>query len=496
MAINSDLPFSKGGLEPSLGSLEGGMGEEASVQNITVQTAVAALADLNACSNALKSSPESSISGEEQEKQLKSEELRDACCAFIRDGFLLKASVNAKRIPLEPMKSQVLSKVCDACLAGGKLGMAESAANHMQDEQIKNEAFRDISIAYLAEQKLAEARRLAKQMTIEPMQSDLLGDIFYAYFSRGLLSEAFGLVKLLKDIPEELKPGLREFDLRKRIAHLCSIGNTAEYEHYENFIEKEANWPKEIAHGLKNAPDALKCKIAPHLDTLIQAFENTSTLFINPNIEKTAISIQNGELVILPSGYLGHAISMIFYNGYMVICDCGKAEGSQTFQVYKIDPKLVTTDVIEEIKIANNHSAKLLAISLEAIFETVSAEKLEAHPIYQVAPSVQTVGNCTFACMEGATLAALGLLSLDEENGMENTKSAVESLFVHLKLSKQEEYLESHLSPNEAIHFDSYLTVNALLNTFPSLMRSPEVDLSRFPRAQEELTHIAFLHGH
>lgn len=204
--------------------------------------------------------------------------------------------------------------------------------------------------------------------------------------------------------------------LAKNLAHVFSIEDHKQLNAgYESHFVEAANWPSQIAPHCPN----------PQLKA---ALEKTSEYIKSTNFQATLDSIQQRELTILPYGYLGHSTSLTFYDGLLIHCDRSKPN---TLRVYEIDPSLLTIMDLAELEFLQNEGTNTEANQfLDQLIEKIGLPPSERVAALEAkAPRKQSVGNCSYASIEGAIIASSALLNIDT------------AFLDSFKLSKTEEYL-------------------------------------------------------
>ncbi len=138
--------------------------------------------------------------------------------------------------------------------------------------------------------------------------------------------------------------------------------------------------------------------------------------------EELAETIRSGKLVILRSGWEGHAITLVFRDGYLVICNRGegndKGEGfrreSRTFFARKITLSEVTVELLEKIKAidASSSSEKGMRFFYRRLPRMLNAKSdvFCAKIKNKIAPKESKVGVCSYAAGKAALRAALALM--------------------------------------------------------------------------------------
>ncbi|MBI2743560.1 MAG: ankyrin repeat domain-containing protein [Chlamydiales bacterium] len=280
----------------------------------------------------------------------------------------------------------------------------------------------------------------------------------------------------------------------KRVALSNSIGNRAGAS-----IAYEAWFSQIFFHDFAETLRTAEIDARISLKEVSRAFSRASHRTLNP--VTTTAHIQRGELVIIPAGWHGHAISLVFYKGYLAVINRGEgSEDHSTAEFYKIDNRLMNQKLLANIvKMKETGSVKKgvklyyqdlpKALSPSSDGEIVR-DKLCLELSKEVALPSQEVGNCPQASAEGTIPAALALLgtvgnyrkSLEPE-----TLAAVMKTTHEITLKKRLDYLEAYLAAHtEESTVDTYLVKTAWAKIMSDLKRNP-VSLASYPLIKERL---------
>lgn len=143
------------------------------------------------------------------------------------------------------------------------------------------------------------------------------------------------------------------------------------------------------------------------------------------NIEKhkrRITKLLDGNPLILPVTFTGHAITLVKYWDWIVRCDrgeFGKKHGS-VILYYMRNPHALTKHFMTEILYKRQY-AESINVALP--------EFLELNKAWTLPLSLQSVGNCSWANVEAAVPALLFLLLLEDHNGKEIEKCQKEALY-------------------------------------------------------------------
>lgn len=122
-------------------------------------------------------------------------------------------------------------------------------------------------------------------------------------------------------------------------------------------------------------------------------------------------AIQNGELVVIETGWSGHVIILILFRGYLAICNRGQGRGTR---VYKIDLSRMTRELLTDI---NDMASETDVIVARDFFYKKLPKELNAsrdqicctlnHPQWH--QQSQQYGFCSFNSSEAALFISLAL---------------------------------------------------------------------------------------
>lgn len=224
-------------------------------------------------------------------------------------------------------------------------------------------------------------------------------------------------------------------------------------------------------------------------EELSRAFEKASH---ETNPDEVAKAAMKELLVILQAGWIEHHITLVFYGGYLAICNRGEGSRDKTIELYKIDARKVTPDLIKEIEKAHSLKAKEGA----AFFYGTLLKKLSAYEDRfckrvrdaTVSP-LQTVGNCPFAAPAAALVAAMGLLATVDRKYDDETLDDVRVVSRDILLDLRLNYLESYLVAHpEGGH--EYLVNESWKKMKKRLKRYP-ISLDSYPQIRKQLVEPA-----
>jgi ankyrin repeat protein len=228
---------------------------------------------------------------------------------------------------------------------------------------------------------------------------------------------------------------------------------------------------------------------------LLQAYEQASRV---RSPEVLAAQIRRGELVVIPAGWLGHAVTLIFYRGYYAICNRGEGvEGHSSAEFYRLNTQQITTQAISEIlRIHKNghrmEGRKYIYDTLPQKFAPKGDGRAEqdafCHEMRRkMASSLQTVGNCPFASSAGSVACSMALLANGKAHGKLTSETAhsikknCDLGIVILRLRYLESYLELHPDGENA-----YVAKESWKN-LKKLVKQNAISLDAYPEIRKRL---------
>lgn len=137
-------------------------------------------------------------------------------------------------------------------------------------------------------------------------------------------------------------------------------------------------------------------------------------------------AIQNNQLLLLPLGYETHYVSLGFYSGYMVICNRGggRKKGRKTFDVFRIDPKKFTLEILEALIYIRRYSSRKgftdfyydkLPNFLSPLSSSDPLKDEICLWVEELSPGPQKVRNCVWANVKDGLLAMDALMRFIEK---------------------------------------------------------------------------------
>lgn len=145
------------------------------------------------------------------------------------------------------------------------------------------------------------------------------------------------------------------------------------------------------------------CQIGEKLQVLSDAYGATDVY--GSDDEETVRKIQEGELCFVNTGWIGHAITLCFMDGYMAICNRGKGSDLEgTLRVFKIDPSRVTRELLSQIRakkgVSYEEGKRFLYVTLPDALG--GQQDIFSRSFNGVAPKLQKIPNCALASPKSA----------------------------------------------------------------------------------------------
>lgn len=166
----------------------------------------------------------------------------------------------------------------------------------------------------------------------------------------------------------------------------------------------------------------------PELSSVIPSYykeEMIEALELPRTEENVVSSVRSGALTILPCGFKGHTIYLVFGNGYMAICNGGEGRplDKNTIDVYKIDPEFFTEyeyQSLNEIMKDDSDNFRtyiyeLLPGALAPNGHVEGVKDAICTQLEQLSLTKQIVGNCAYDSGEKAITVAPALMTIDRD---------------------------------------------------------------------------------
>lgn len=185
---------------------------------------------------------------------------------------------------------------------------------------------------------------------------------------------------------------------------------------------------KKIAKGLENYLKQEKSLLtSPQIPIISQAYrdafyQNDSSAILN--------RIKSNELTIIPTGFNGHAVSVVFYKNYYCLCNRG-SESRRAVEIYEYDMNRLNVKQIDLIKSYYQRDRieykKLFFDDLPKQLSFLSSPLTHLLEEISVLPP-QLVGNCAWESAETSVLASLLLTKILDKSTDHPTEHALEGI--------------------------------------------------------------------
>jgi len=188
--------------------------------------------------------------------------------------------------------------------------------------------------------------------------------------------------------------------------------------------------------------------------------------------------IEAGEIVLLPTGWLGHAVNILFYQDYMIVCNSGqrhdlKPSGAMIYEISH--PENIDETLI--FNILNNHYQVEMEYGLHYT--------LGLNAVHLIEFPDQTFGNCAWysflPAIESILFLKLSEIGMDVRHARTMAHDYFEEWHDFHKAWVLEDYLQNHaegsfellidLFVREAVSVDIESTVRA--NTLLDVLSAP-----------------------
>lgn len=133
----------------------------------------------------------------------------------------------------------------------------------------------------------------------------------------------------------------------------------------------------------------------------------------------TMYSIWENKLTIIPCGFTGHCIFLIFYKNLLLICNRGTGSEAGKLRCYQINPAKIlpsTLKTISQLRPESKHRAVSIYYNALPAYLAEGSKPREITNIFSplLEPKKQKVGNCLAASAKLAIRGALAALAFKE----------------------------------------------------------------------------------
>lgn len=173
------------------------------------------------------------------------------------------------------------------------------------------------------------------------------------------------------------------------------------------------------------------------------AFAADWDLDLISRLEKIRDGELKDELVVIRTGWKTHAIVLVFYRGYLAICNRGP--GGPT-QVYKVDPSKITSELLNQInEIASQEKRPAIDFLYKTLPEALAGSQEDSicHALNHGDHLKPQIGGfCSYDSPEDALYTIFALQELLKGGDIQNAKSAYKWNTTYLRLEFLNRYLK------------------------------------------------------
>lgn len=167
--------------------------------------------------------------------------------------------------------------------------------------------------------------------------------------------------------------------------------------------------------------------------------------------------LEDDSAFVLDTGWIGHSIMTLFWRSYLIVCDPSGFGKMPTIKVHKIDPSLITQDVLDTIDWMHENAAheegiayftQDLPYELGTLSLGLSPQDQEVIEAFSaIAPSPIRMAICSFASLAIAidVLATVGEVSKRSDRNILSVTKRVSLDSQRLRTYMQGEFLFSYL---------------------------------------------------
>jgi hypothetical protein len=268
----------------------------------------------------------------------------------------------------------------------------------------------------------------------------------------------------LKNLPPD--PFADEFVLRKLMAHQIGVCIPSQLENHPVKLEG-ADSSIMLTILTSRCVEYTDSNFSSFKDDLTKAFNEAAT---KRPPEDLAAAIRSQNLVVIAAGWKEHAIALLFFDNYLLICNRGEGERprDQTVMRYHIDSSRMTPDLVQKIYSMKDHSCAegsrffYVLLQRKLAWQKLPKTSPQYANVWQFALPLSKYGFCSFDSAEQAFRCAAALLTIKSKS------QTLPSLHEDLE------------------HFFSYLQVMALVEWIDAHFDG-SVDFERFPEEKEAM---------
>ncbi len=190
--------------------------------------------------------------------------------------------------------------------------------------------------------------------------------------------------------------------------------------------------------------------------TLLDAFDRASRFYASEDLLE---HLHTRKLTILPAGWDGHAIDLVFYDKYMAVCNRGEGVLSKygTVAAFKIDPSRITKELIDRI---SQQDEVICAAATRFFYNTLPgllSEEAEIQDAVCLAlkntqpKQVSKGGICSLSCGKAAFRCAGSLMKIidgnlepkNHQNALQRVRTETKAWALFLRINTLQAYLDS-----------------------------------------------------
>lgn len=256
----------------------------------------------------------------------------------------------------------------------------------------------------------------------------------------------------------------KEWDLLQALGHFNSVRNTDTDPYYE--AAAQGTMGKYLEESISSLPPELTAIIG---STGLKMFSaalkaGEECMFSNHGMPLMSAHIKKGGLAILPAGYFFHSIYLVFFKGYLVLCNRGPRPSingkKPTIRAFKIDPNKFTLGLLNQIKDQKSHERKeglsffyqTLPSALQDKTQVLSEEDPICRQLETLTTGAQQSCNCSFASLKEALMGAFALMKIENHEGLcslsnealDSAKKIKQLVSAHGRAYLLNQYLEMH----------------------------------------------------
>lgn len=220
-------------------------------------------------------------------------------------------------------------------------------------------------------------------------------------------------------------------------------------------------------------------------EKMMQVFEKA---FLSKNVDDIFKSYQEHQAVLIPSGWRGGYVLLLFFDDLMVICNRGKRKDKvKTIEVWQVNPKLLTKHLIQQILDASSFLyERSYPFIYKELLKTLEAKEAEIPTVLEQKerlPEEIKEGNCAYANIQAIDFALTCLLHFKreydlmgsynyqvEEHKARKLLSSMEALRDYLSLHSKSMQNTLSLSLDDQIRLEEMIDIELLKQVWDKLV--------------------------